>query len=237
MILQTKNVNAFYGQSQALFDVGFEIEEGMCVCILGRNGAGKTTTLKSIMGLMSSAYKCSTTGEILYNGKNLLGMAPNKISNLGIGYVPQGRHIFPNLTVLENLTLAGRKGVNGESYWTLEKIFELFPRLQERLKSMGNMLSGGEQQMLAVARGLMINPQFLIMDEICEGLAPIIVLELGEIIKELQKQGVTILLAEQNVKFAKLVSQKCYFIEKGSIAGSGMTNEIPDEVFKERLGV
>ena len=237
MILETKNLNAFYGQSQVLFDMSFEVEEGLCVCLLGRNGAGKTTTIKSIMGLMSSREKCSTKGEIVFDGKNLVGMSPNKIAKNGIGYVPQGRHIFPNLTVLENLTLAAHKGVDGSNYWTLKRIYELFPRLEERAKSMGNMLSGGEQQMLAVARGLMINPRFILMDEICEGLAPIIVLELGEIIKELQKLGVTILLAEQNVKFAKLVSQKCYFVEKGSITLAGNTNEIDDAVFKEKLGV
>lgn len=237
MILEVKNLSAFYGQCQVLFDMSLAVEDGTCVCLLGRNGVGKSTTLKSIMGLMSHREKCDTKGEIQFCGQNIVGLPPYKIAQAGIAYVPQGRHIFPNLTVLENLTLAKRKGVDGSSSWTLKRIYELFPRLEERAQSMGNMLSGGEQQMLAVARGLIQNPKFLLMDEICEGLAPIVVMELCDIINELRQQKVTILLAEQNVKFAKLVSQKVYFIEKGMITLSGPTAEIDDAEFTERLGV
>ncbi|MGH0053279.1 MAG: ABC transporter ATP-binding protein [Sphaerochaetaceae bacterium] len=236
MILEIKNVNSYYGKSHILFDLNLEVEEGHTVCILGRNGVGKSTTMKSIMGLLNPKNHNLTEGEILFDGKNIVGLTPYQIAQRGIAYVPQGRHIFKSLSTKENLLIAQRKGVDGSDYWTLDKIYELFPRLNERENSKGGKLSGGEQQMLAVARGLMQNPQLLLLDEITEGLAPIIVQQLTEIIKQLVEEKVTILIAEQSVKFALEVSERCYILEKGSVAVSDFTGSLSDETLKQYLG-
>lgn len=237
MILEVKDVHAYYKDSHVLFGMNFGVNEGESVCLIGRNGSGKTTTMKSIMGMMNPIQKCTTKGSILFNGKEICGRPTYAISKAGIGYVPQGRHIFSLLTVRENLEIAQRKGVDGAMTWTMDKIFELFPRLKERLNFKGPSLSGGEQQMLAVARGLVQNPRILLLDEITEGLAPIIVDELAEIIGELRKQGVTVLVAEQNMKFALKVSDSCCILEKGRIVYSDKTADIPQEVFTKYLGV
>lgn len=237
MILELKDVHAYYKDSHVLFGMNFGVEEGQSVCLLGRNGAGKTTTLKSVMGMMSQRNHCSMQGSINFNGQNIAGMETFKIAQLGIGYVPQGRHIFSKLTVKENLEIAERKAKDGQKPWDMERIFELFPRLKERLNFMGTSLSGGEQQMLAVARGLMSNPKLLLLDEITEGLAPIIVDELVEIIDELRRQKVTVLIAEQNMKFALRVSDDCCILEKGQVVYHDKTNDIPLETYKKYLGV
>ncbi|HWR30064.1 MAG TPA: ABC transporter ATP-binding protein [Negativicutes bacterium] len=236
MILELKEVNAFYGESHILFDVALEVEEGNSVCILGRNGVGKSTTMKSIAGQINARNKCHVEGSILFSGTELVGMPAYKISRKGMAYVPQGRHIFPNLTVKENLQIAEPKTKTDRKEWTLESIYKLFPRLEERSNSWGRNLSGGEQQMLTIARGLMQNPTLLILDEITEGLAPIVVKQLVQTLNELREHSVTILLAEQNVHFALAVSTKCYIMEKGNIVYSGSSDNVPTEVMNKYLG-
>lgn len=231
MILETENLTASYGASQILFGINLKVDQAETVCIIGRNGVGKSTTLKTIMGNLKPLG-----GSILFKSISIGGMRSYKICNLGISYIPQGRHIFPNLTTKENLLLSARKGEKAQTQWTIEKVYQLFPVLKTRESSQGGRLSGGEQQMLAIARGLMQNPRLLLMDEICEGLAPIIVQELQEIIKELTRSGVTILLAEQNIKFAMAVSSRTYILEKGQVVFTGNSDSIPREVILKYLG-
>ena len=189
-ILQMKDVHSYYGESQILFGLNLKVEKGSSVCILGRNGVGKSTTMKSVMGLLNPKSHSRVIGSMLYKDKTeLVGLPSYKISNQGIAYVPQGRHIFPTLSVKENLLIAERKGADGSQDWTIERIYELFPRLKERETFKCGRLSGGEQQMLTIARGLMQNPTLLLLDEITEGLAPIVVNELGEIINTLRQNG------------------------------------------------
>ena len=235
-VLELKSVNAYYDKSHILYDVGLEVEEGRSVCILGRNGVGKSTTMKTIMGIMNPKNKARTEGEIHLAGQVITGLQPFSIAQKGIAYVPQGRHIFSNLTTRENLLIARKKGVDGREDWTLEKIYELFPRLKERESSMGGKLSGGEQQMLAVARGLIQNPKLMLLDEITEGLAPMIVQQLAEIIQELVKRKVSILVAEQNIKFALSVSHDCYILEKGHVVHHEPTAELSRETINQYLG-
>jgi branched-chain amino acid transport system ATP-binding protein len=230
MILTTEKLTSYYGSSQILFGIDLEVDKAETVSILGRNGVGKTTTLKTIMGILKPR-----AGSIKFNGAEIGGLPPYRISRLGVAYVPQGRLIFPNLSTKENLLIAARKGIDGSTYWDLDRIYQLFPVLKNRESFRGRSLSGGEQQMLTVARGLMQNPSLLLMDEICEGLAPLIVRELGEITKELRKAGVTILLAEQNIKFATAVSNRCYILEKGEVVYSGNTKEIPQDIILKYL--
>lgn len=234
-ILELQNVNSFYGESQILFDLSLQVPRAESVCILGRNGVGKSTTMKSIMGLLNPKSHGKVTGSIRYDGSELVGAPSYQVARKGIAYVPQGRHIFPTLTTKENLLIAERKG--DADAWTVERIYELFPRLKERENFKGGRLSGGEQQMLTIARGLMQNPKLLLLDEITEGLAPIVVQELGEIINRLRRNDVTILLAEQNVNFALKVSSQCYIMEKGAIVYHGATADTPKTVFTQYLGL
>lgn len=236
MILQLENVNSYYDKSHILFDLNLGVEEGHSVCLLGRNGVGKSTTMKSIMGLLNPKVHASTEGKIMFDGRNICGLPSYRIAQAGIAYVPQGRHIFPTLTTKENLLIAEKAGVDGKKDWNLERIYDLFPRLKEREKSMGGKLSGGEQQMLAVARGLMQNPKLMLLDEITEGLAPIIVQQLAEIVQELIRQKVTILIAEQSIKFALSVSEDCYILEKGSVVHHEPTSELKPETIQKYLG-
>jgi branched-chain amino acid transport system ATP-binding protein len=230
LMLNVEKLSASYGASQILFDVNLKVNEAETVCILGRNGVGKTTSLKAINGICRPK-----SGSIKFGDDEIAGLPPYKISRLGMAYVPQGRHIFPNLTTRENLLIASRKGENPESQWTLQKIHQLFPVLKERENLKGKSLSGGEQQMLTIARGLMQNPRLLLMDEICEGLAPLIVKELQDIVQELKKSGVSILLAEQNINFALAVSNRCYIMEKGQVVFSGNSSELPQEIIHKHL--
>lgn len=236
-ILKLENIDAYYGESQILFGLELEVKKSESVCILGRNGVGKSTTMKSIMGQLNPKAHSRVTGSMKYLDRELVGLPSYQVSRAGIAYVPQGRHIFPTLTTKENLLIAERNGTNGKKEWTVERIYELFPRLKERENFKGGRLSGGEQQMLTVARGLMQNPDLLLLDEITEGLAPIVVEELGSVINELRKNGVTILLAEQNVNFALAVSNDCYIIEKGKVVYHGATKETPKDVFSRYLGL
>jgi branched-chain amino acid transport system ATP-binding protein len=230
LMLNVEKLSASYGASQILFDVSLTVNEAETVCILGRNGVGKTTSLKAINGICRPK-----SGTIKFGNKEIAGLPPYRISRLGIAYVPQGRHIFPNLTTRENLLIASRKGDNTENQWTMQKIHQLFPVLKARENFKGKSLSGGEQQMLTIARGLMQNPRLLLMDEICEGLAPLIVKELQDIVQELKKSGVSILLAEQNINFALAVSNRCYIMEKGQIVFNGNSSEISQDTIRKYL--
>jgi branched-chain amino acid transport system ATP-binding protein len=238
MLLELENVDAFYGASHVLRKVTFSVEKGETVSLLGRNGAGKTTTLHAIMGVHQEAR-----GSVTYDGHELLGLPAFKVMQYGIGLVPEGRQIFPTLTVFENLKMGyiGKKGT--ADYWAfdayLDEVFRLFPRLKERLKNTGRQLSGGEQQMLAVARALGSRPQFLMLDEPTEGLAPIYVERISETIEELQRQHVSMLLVTQDTKLAMKVSSGIFFMEKGSICYEGTSQEVADhpEVRIRYLGV
>ncbi len=237
MILQVKDLQAYYDKSHILNGVNLEVAEGTSVCLLGRNGVGKTTTMKSIMGMLNPKEHCLTEGSATFNGTELVGMPSHKIARLGIAYVPQGRHIFPTLTTEENLRVAARKGVDGSEKWNLESVYKFFPRLEERKTSKGDKLSGGEKQMLAVARGLMQNPKMMLLDEITEGLAPIIVDQLASMVHDLVEEGVTILIAEQNVRFAMKVSSDCYILERGAVVHHQATSELSEETRRQYLGL
>ena len=237
MILELKDVHGYYDKSHILNGVTLSVGQGTSVCLLGRNGVGKSTTMKTIMGMLNPKEHCKTEGSMKFDGKELAGMKSHSIARLGIAYVPQGRHIFPTLSTEENLKVAARTGVDGSSKWNLETVYTFFPRLEERKDSKGDKLSGGEKQMLAVARGLMQNPKMMLLDEITEGLAPIIVDQLASMVQNLVAEGVTILIAEQNVKFAMKVSSDCYILERGTIVHHQATNELTAETRKKYLGL
>ena len=237
MILELRDVHSYYDKSHILNGVGLSVAQGTSVCLLGRNGVGKSPTMKTIMGMLNPKERCKTEGSLRFEGKELAGMKSHAIARLGIAYVPQGRHIFPTLSTEENLKVAARVGVDGSSKWNLESVYQFFPRLEERRDSKGDKLSGGEKQMLAVARGLMQNPRMMLLDEITEGLAPIIVDQLASMVQSLIAEGVTILIAEQNVKFAMKVSSDCYILERGAIVHHQATNELSAETRKQYLGL
>jgi branched-chain amino acid transport system ATP-binding protein len=218
-LLETAGLDTFYGKSQVLRDVSFAVPRGEITALLGRNGAGKTTTLRSIMGLTPPRR-----GVVRFNGQDITGKPPHAVFRLGVGYVPEGRQIFPHLDVGENLRLAERAG-SSESRWTLERIFEYFPVLQQRWRQRGRSLSGGEQQMLAIARALAGNPDLLMLDEPSQGLAPLVVQELGHILARLRGEGVTILLVEQNVRMALAVTDRVLVLGKGALVFAGATAE------------
>jgi len=232
-MLELNDVHTWYGDSYVLQGVDMEVKDGTVVALLGRNGMGKTTTIRSIMGLNPPRK-----GSIKFNGRELVGMPPNQISRTGIGLVPQGRMIFPSLSVTENLTMAARTG-DKQDPWTLEKVYQTFPRLKERGKNKGNLLSGGEQQMLTIARALMTNPDLIMLDEPSEGLAPIVVQEVYRIIERLKAAGQSILLVEQDFGMAMSVADYAYIMTKGSIVyGSEPKDLIDNEGVKARhLGV
>ncbi len=225
--LEVRNVHTFYDTSHILFDVSLEVNEGESVCLLGRNGAGKTTTLKTIMGLARAR-----SGTIRFNSETLRDREPYEIARLGVGFVPDERLIFPDLTVRENLEIAVKKDRRGGTSWTVDRVYELFPVLAPLDKRVGGYLSGGEQQMLTIGRTLMGNPSLLLLDEPVEGVAPVVVQELTRQIKRLKGMGLTILFAEQNMHFATEVSDRAYVIEKGRIRFHGTMQELAanDEV-------
>lgn len=214
-ILAVEDIYTSYGLSQVLFGVSLEVAAGECVCLLGRNGVGKTTTMRSIMGLTPPRQ-----GRVLWKGRNVCGRPAYQIADLGIGFVPEDRRIFADLTVWENLDVATRSR-DGASAWTLERVFDLFPKLRELVDRQGGFLSGGEQQMLTIARTLMGNPELLLLDEPSEGLAPLVVDHLKEQIARLKQDGLTILLAEQNVDFCLDLADRVYVLEKGGIRYQG----------------
>lgn len=221
MILQVQDINTFYGLSHILFDVSFEVNKGECVCLLGRNGAGKTTTFRSIIGLTAPR-----AGKVVFRGQEIQGRPPFWIAHQGVGLVPEERAIFPDLAVWENLDVARKPGPDGQTHWTVERIYDIFPRLAERANQLGGTLSGGEQQMLTIARTLMGNPELLLLDEPSEGLAPLIVDTIGELVLRVKQEGTTILLAEQNLHFAIEISDRAYIIDDGRIQYHGTVDEL-----------
>ncbi len=218
-MLEVEGIHTYYGQSHVLFDVSLQVREGEVVFLLGRNGAGKTTTLRSIMGLTPPRR-----GRVRYRGEDITGLPPHHIAQRGVGYVPDDRRIFPDLTVLENLEIASRP--RGSSYWTLDRVFELFPVLREKRHHRGSALSGGEQKMLAIARALVGNPDLLLLDEPMEGLAPLLVRALEERIQMLKHHGLTVLLAEQNVPAVLRIADRGYVIDDGRIRFEGTVEEL-----------
>jgi branched-chain amino acid transport system ATP-binding protein len=214
-ILAVEEVFTSYGLSQVLFGVSLSVGAGECVCLLGRNGVGKTTTMRSIMGLTPPRE-----GRVMWKGHDVSGKQPYQIADLGIGFVPEDRRVFADLTVWENLDVAMRSR-GGTTAWTLERVFGLFPKLRDLVDRQGGFLSGGEQQMLTIARTLMGNPELLLLDEPSEGLAPLVVDHLKEQIARLKQDGLTILLAEQNVDFCLDLADRVYVLEKGRIRYEG----------------
>ncbi|MDQ7025449.1 MAG: ABC transporter ATP-binding protein [Anaerolineae bacterium] len=234
MLLSIDNMDTYYGLSHILFGVSLQVNQGECVCLMGRNGAGKTTTFRSIMGLATPK-----SGTIHYQKMAIHGKTAHDIAHLGIGFVPEERAIFPDLTVWENLDVARKPSVDGKTRWTLERVYDFFPQLAQRHNQLGGTLSGGEQQMLTIARTMMGNPHLLLLDEPSEGLAPLIVKSIGKLIRQIRNEGITILLAEQNTHFALDLSDRVYIIDDGRIRYSGTAQEVkahPD-IIREYLAV
>jgi len=231
-MLELENVNAYYGDSHILHGVSLAVREGEVACLLGRNGAGKTTTILTVMG-----YLHPRPGRIRYDGRDIAALPPYLVARLGFGFVPQERGIFPSLTVRENLTTFARSG--GSGYWTLPRIFELFPQLRARERNLGFELSGGEQQMLSIARALMLNPRVLLLDEPSEGLAPMIVQEIVKVLARLKQEGLAILLVEQNLPTAFTVGDRHHVMNKGEICFTGSSAELErdDVVLRNYLSV
>jgi branched-chain amino acid transport system ATP-binding protein len=215
-MLVVEGLQSAYGKSQVLFDVSMEIRDGEVVTLLGRNGMGKTTTVRTIMGLVAPLG-----GAVSFSGRTATGLSPERIARLGIGLVPEGRQVFPNLTVRENLVATAANRLGRPDPWTLDKVYALFPRLGERAEQSAATLSGGEQQMLAVGRALMTNPNLLILDEATEGLAPTIRAEIWHVVERLKHHGQSILLIDKNLHVLKRLADRHYIIEKGRTVWSG----------------
>jgi branched-chain amino acid transport system ATP-binding protein len=223
-MLEIENINAYYGDSHILHGVSLAVGEGEIVCLLGRNGAGKTTTILTVMG-----YLQPRPGRIRYRNRDIAGLPPYEVARLGFGFVPQERGIFPSLTVRENLTVFARSSDKG--FWTLQRIFDLFPILRARERNLGFQLSGGEQQMLSIARALMLNPAMLLLDEPSEGLAPMIVQQIIEVLARLKQEGLAILLVEQSLRTAFAVGDRHHVLNKGEICFSGSAAELENNEF------
>jgi branched-chain amino acid transport system ATP-binding protein len=221
-ILSVEEIYSSYGLSQVLFGVSLEVAAGECVCLLGRNGVGKTTTMRSIMGLTPPRR-----GRVVWKGAHITGKLSHQVARAGIGFVPEDRRIFADLTVWENLDVASR--ARGDGGFTVERVVALFPKLSELMNRQGGFLSGGEQQMLTIARTLMGNPELLLLDEPSEGLAPLVVDHLQDQIAHLKEQGLTILLAEQNVGFCLELADRVYVLEKGRIRYQGSAREFRED--------
>ena len=229
-LLTIEDLHSAYGLSRVLFGISLDVAAGECVCLLGRNGVGKTTTIRSVMGLLRP-----TSGRISWKETDIAGWAPHRVARAGIGFVPEDRRIFAELTVWENLEIAARAaGRSGR--WTLDAVYGLFPKLRELRNRQGGFLSGGEQQMLTIARTLMGNPELLLLDEPSEGLAPLVVEALLDNIRALKTEGLTILLAEQGVDFSLALADRVYILEKGTIRHSGPASELrEDTALRDRL--
>ncbi|RXJ98747.1 urea ABC transporter ATP-binding subunit UrtE [Arcobacter sp. CECT 8986] len=231
-MLKIEKVNQYYGQSHTLWDLDLEIKKGRCTCIMGRNGVGKTTLSKVIMGLLPIK-----DGQLLYNGKDISKLSDYKRAGIAIGYVPQGREIFSQLTVRENLEVGVLSNRNKITKIP-EKIYDLFPVLKEMEKRKGGDLSGGQQQQLAIARALCIDPEFLILDEPSEGIQPNIVAQIGEVIDYLTKEeNITVMLVEQKLPFARKHGDDFYVIDRGSVVANGEINQLSDDIIKQHLSV
>lgn len=225
MLLNVQGLNTYYGLSHALQNISLRVAPGEIVALLGRNGMGKSTTLKSVMGLLKPK-----SGSIVFKGREISGLPPYKVAREGIGYVPEERRIFPELTVVDNLQIGIKGGKISENSngtkWTVERIFQHFPKLKERAGSKGRFLSGGEQQMLTIGRALMGNPELLLVDEPTEGLAPIMVQEVRDILAEINKAGVSILLVEHNFKVAMSLANRVYLMGKAHVGFTGTKEEL-----------
>jgi branched-chain amino acid transport system ATP-binding protein len=237
MILDVKGINTYYGLSHIVFDLSLSVGGGEVVAFLGRNGAGRTTTLKSIMGIVPPR-----NGQVIFKGMNITGLPSYKISRLGIGIVPEDRRIFSRLSVRENMEISRKKTFKGSSSykeWTVKDFFEIFPSLEKRADKPGGTLSGGEQQMLTIARTMMGNPQLLLLDEPTEGLAPMIIKEIMKFILLLKDRSISLILSEQNVKFSLTPADRVYIIEKGKIVyvGTRENLESDKELIKTYLAV
>jgi branched-chain amino acid transport system ATP-binding protein len=222
-LLTVAHLDAWYGRAQVLFDLGLEVGRGEVVALMGRNGAGKSTTMKAVMGLLERKR-----GSVAFMGHDIAGLDAFRIARLGLGFVPENRRIFTDLTVVENLEIGRQPPRPGIPEWTHERLFRLFPNLGEMPGRMGGSMSGGEQQMLTVSRTLMGNPYLVLLDEPSEGVAPVIVEQMAGMILELKEQGVSILLSEQNLHFAELVSDRAYVLEKGQIRFAGSMRELAE---------
>jgi len=233
-LLKINAIETAYGNSQVLFGMSLEVAAGEMVTLMGRNGMGKTTTIRSIMGMM-----VPHSGTIIFEGQSISGMASHRIAKMGVGLVPEGRQIFPNLTVRENLVATARNSSGSSDPWTFEKVLERFPALQLRINGMGNELSGGEQQMLAIGRALMTNPKLLVLDEATEGLAPQIRTEIWKCLEDLKAQGQSILVIDKNVAALTRIADRHYIIEKGKAVWSGSSVELVSkpEIQQRYLGV
>ena len=233
-MLKVSEICTFYGASQALFGVSITIEEGEVVSLLGKNGMGKTTTVHSIMGITPIS-----SGEVLFQNKRIDGMPSFKVSRSGIGLVPEGRQIFPNLSVIENLIATSANRSGNPNPWTTESVLQMFPQLKSRFNSMGNLLSGGEQQMLAIGRALMTNPKLLILDEATEGLAPMVRQEIWACIERLKTEGIAILIIDKNIRDLTRISDKHFIIEKGQVTWNGSSDQLllQQDMLEEKLGV
>jgi branched-chain amino acid transport system ATP-binding protein len=233
-ILEVKEIITAYGQSQVLHGISLIVGQGEVVSLLGRNGVGKTTTFRSIMGLTPPR-----SGSIRLKGSDLAGKKPFEIAKLGVGYVPDDRRIFADLTAEENLEIARRLAAKSRGPWTIENVYRIFPVLERLKASKGSTLSGGEQKMLAIGRALMKNPEIILLDEPSEGLAPLVVRNLAEVILEIQRSEVTILLADQNIKFCRKVAGRGYIMEKGLIQYQGEMNDLwqNEELVRKYLAV
>ncbi len=220
-MLTVRGLETAYGASQVLFGVSFSVGARQVVTLLGRNGMGKTTTVRSIMGIAPPR-----AGEIRFEGRPIHGLPPYRVAQAGIGLVPEGRQVFPNLTVRENLIATASNRIGSHEPWTVERVFDLFPQLAERHTSMGSQLSGGEQQMLAIGRALMTNPRLLILDEAAEGLAPLVRAEIWRCVEQLKVSGLSILLIDKNVDALTRIADAHFILEKGQIAWTGTSAEL-----------
>ena len=231
MILETREIHTYYGDSHILQGVSLEVSKGQVVALLGRNGMGKTTLIRSIIGFVAPRK-----GQVVFKEREITAWPSNRIVDLGLALVPQGRRVFPSLTVDQNLTVAAKRR---SARWTIERVMELFPRLRERRENHAGKLSGGEQQMLAIARALMTNPQVLLMDEPTEGLAPLLVREVGRVIESLKSEGLSILLVEQNLPLALRVADRVHVLSRGRIVHSCSPQELltNEEIKNKYLGL
>jgi len=220
-ILDVRRLRAFYGRAQILFDISLDVRRGEVVALMGRNGAGKSTTLKAIMGLVEASAEA-----IAFKGQSIAGLPAFRIARTGLGYVPEERRIFTDLTVYENLEIGRRAPEDGRAPWSPERLFAIFPNLAEMKGRQASAMSGGEQQMLTIARTLMGNPETVLLDEPSEGLAPVIVEEMAEAVIRMKEEGIAVLLSEQNLHFASAVSDRAVVIEKGAVRFAGTMDEL-----------
>ncbi len=233
-LIEISDLHAYYGESHVLQGVSLRIEAGEALGLLGRNGMGKTTLIRAMLRLMRA-----TTGRIAIRGRDCTGERPDRVARLGIGYVPEGRGIFPNLSVRENLLMAARPGLRGQTDWSCERVLETFPRLAERLHHGGNQLSGGEQQMLAIGRALMTNPDLIVLDEATEGLAPLIVREIWRIVAGIRASGIASLVVDRNYRAVLAHTDRCVVLERGRVALQGSSTALAgdERALQAYLGV